>query len=34
MKCSTEQYEQYKGMLDLYNPYIITLKEHMGIMFK
>ena len=32
MKCSTEQYEQYKEMLDIYNPYVINTKDHIWVL--
>lgn len=32
MKCSTEQYEEYKEMLDLYNPFIINTKDHIWVL--
>ncbi len=32
MKCSNDEYEQYKEILDLYNPYIINMKDYIWVL--
>lgn len=34
MICSTEQYEQYKEILDVYKPRIITRKERIWVLLR